>query len=157
MNIKKRKADLLRHHFQSASANLLFHENILLKIAILIEICYCIENNEETRKSFVSFIVITFILGIIIGACGVLLWKKERIEMLKPRLHRNVTDVQGYTAAFGKTLLFMGTLLVVSGIMALLSFIPPWLSSLIFYAGIIASIAMLLVVQHKYNGTFLSK
>ncbi|MDO4542021.1 MAG: hypothetical protein Q4C00_04225 [Bacillota bacterium] len=99
-----------------------------------------------------SIVILTFMIGVALVVFGWLIWRKERIQLIRDRHYRNVEDKAAYCGAMGKTIVAMGGLILISGIMSLLAFIPPWVSTMIFYIGIIGSVAAILVIQFRYNG-----
>ncbi len=99
-----------------------------------------------------SIIILTFIIGLALVIFGWLIGYKGKIELIRGHHYRNVEDKKAYCRAMGRTVAAMGGLIVLSGILALLPVIPPWLSTLIFYVGIIGSVAAILFIQFRYNG-----
>lgn len=99
-----------------------------------------------------SLIILTFLIGLALMAFGYLIWKKGKIELIREHHYRNVKDKTVYSKVMGQTVTAMGGLIVLSGIIGLIPAIPAWLSSLIFYVGIIGSVAAILIIQFRYNG-----
>lgn len=99
-----------------------------------------------------TIVILTFVLGLVLMATGWMLWRQNKIQVIRERHHRNVKDKEGYCRVMGKTLMAMGGLIILSGIMGLIPGLPLWLGTLIFYAGIVASVIAILVIQFRYNG-----
>lgn len=98
-----------------------------------------------------------FVIGVILVGMGLLIWKKQKIELIHTYHYKNVKDIKGYTAVMGKTIASMGGVIIISGLLALIPQLPAWVSTAVLYLGIGGSVVALVIVQQKFNGSIFSK
>ena len=98
----------------------------------------------------VSFIVV----GIILSALGLLIWKKQDASILHSYHHQNVKeeDLPAYTQQMGIGQIVSGLGLCLTGVLRL--FTKTFVSWIPLIAGLAAGFAIMHKAQMKYNGTW---
>lgn len=101
----------------------------------------------------VSFIV-CLAVGVLIAGCGLLIWKKQAIDLVHEYHHRHVSeqDIPAYTRLFGIGCLVMGISCCITGLCNFL--FRTELGWIIFAAGFIAGMAIVHKAQKTYNGSW---
>lgn len=83
---------------------------------------------------------------------GLLIWKKQKINLIHDYHLKGIKDISGYSASMGKSIFALGIFLLFNGVMSLLSFIPVGIIVGILIVGMIIISAFIFKVQMKYSG-----
>ena len=100
---------------------------------------------------FLYFIILTLV-SIPFIIMGLLIWKKQKTNLIHEYHLKDIKDLPGYSASIGKAIFSLGILLLSSGIMSLFSFVPIGVSTGILTVGTIVIIIFMFRIQKKYSG-----
>lgn len=100
----------------------------------------------------ISFIVV----GLILSALGLLIWKKQDVSILHSYHHKNVKkeDLPAYTQQMGIGQIVAGLGLCLTGVLRL--FMKSFVSWIGVIVGLVIGFAIMHKAQMKYNGTWFS-
>ena len=101
-------------------------------------------------------IIIFAVVGLLLIALGLLIWKKQIITLLHDYHYRNVKpeDIPEYTRSMGIGLIVMGIGLCLTGILQIVpDSIFTWIP---LAANILAGLFIMHKAQKKYNGSWFS-
>ena len=101
----------------------------------------------------VVFSIITFFVAVLFGALALSIYRGN-VKLIHDYHYKKVTDVEGYTKAFGKALSPISIGSFLSGVVSLFgesdTIAMVAVGSLM--AGIAVGIVLIVIVQKKYNG-----
>lgn len=102
----------------------------------------------------VGFIVYMAV-GILCIVLGLLIWKKQKIELIHDYHHTHVkkADIPAYTRMMGVGLLLIGVGSCLTGIIDLVFDTAKGMT--VFLVGLVAGIAVMGRAQKRYNGSWL--
>jgi hypothetical protein len=101
----------------------------------------------------IGYSVLMFAIAVVLFVLGVLIYR-GKIDLIHDYHRAKVTDRQGYGKAFGKALLGLAAVTVVSGIIAFFGETEAivFLSVAVLILGLLLGLASIWCVQKKYNG-----
>ena len=101
-------------------------------------------------------IVVTVPTGIVCIVLGLLLWKKQKIQLVHDYHHKNVQpqDIKAYTKLWGNALIILGICVCPTGIIDYT--FCTWIGWVLFGAGLAFCFIIGNKVQKKYNGSWFS-
>jgi len=96
------------------------------------------------------FFIVFFLVGILFFVLGMLIWKKQKINLIHDYHLYDIKDYKGYGDEMGKALCVLGGFIAING--AIGAFVPIGVTLTIFFVGFIIIFVTMYFIQKKYSG-----
>ena len=100
------------------------------------------------------YFIIMALVALALVSVGLLLWKKNKVNLIHAYHLARVEDLAGYSAAMGKSLVAFGLFIFFTGVLALLA-VPPVVITWAMVVGCLGFIANFCRIQKKYSGSWI--
>ena len=97
----------------------------------------------------ITYSIIMFLTAVLFGVLGVAIYR-GKTNLIHDYHQRKVTDKAAYGKAFGKAMLLIATVMLLSGIIGLFENLTI-LAVAILIIGLVIGIGCIVAVQRKYN------
>ncbi|TCK98048.1 uncharacterized protein DUF3784 [Natranaerovirga hydrolytica] len=102
----------------------------------------------------INFFMITLV-ALIFMTIGLLIWKKQKVNLIHAYHVKGVEDIKGYCSAMGKAIFILGIFLLLNGVMDVLFLIHKSIRVGILIFGMIIIFGSIFKIQKKYSGRYI--